>query len=283
MTANLIVNADDYGRTSDVSRGIREAHQHGIVTSTTVLINLPSSTADLFQATQEAPQLAIGLHLNLTLGFPILPAECIPSLVAQNGHFLGRDLLFQRIRSINPEDVYAEWRAQIEFMLSVYKRPDHLDSHHHVALLSPEIWEVCLRLAREFNCPVRPPIPGDLTSTELEAFLPPSSIEFAMESAVAQLGESGVPSPDLFLAGIFGEGATRARLNSRLRQPRAGISELMCHPGYSSEILAGSSGYSLQREHELQLLTEPELQESIHDAGWTLTSYGELWKPGPGA
>jgi len=281
MKSYLIVNADDYGRTGEVSRGIREAYQRGIVTSTTVLINLPNSESDLILARRETPQLAIGLHLNLTLGTPILPVERIPTLVADNGRFLDRDMLFQRIRSVSSQEVYEEWRAQIDRLVSVLRPPDHLDSHHHVALLSPDIWEACLRLAGEFNCPVRAPIPGDLEPAELEAFLPPSSIEFVRETAEIQLHESGVSSPDHFLAGFFGAGVTQARLHSLLRPARAGVTEMMCHPGYADESLARSSGYAQQRMHELSLLTDPTLKDSIYAAGWTLTSYSELWKPGP--
>lgn len=280
MTSSLIVNADDYGRTEQVSLGIREAHQRGIVTSTTVLINLPASESDLVLASRETPQLGIGLHLNLTLGTPILPSECIPSLVGVNGQFLGRPLLFQRIRDLDPEEVYAEWQAQIEHMASIYQLPDHLDSHHHVALLSSETWAACLRLAREFNCPVRSPIPADLGSEEIGTILPPSSVEFVGESAGVQLKESGIPAPDHFLASFFGAGASRLRLESLLGQIKPGVTELMCHPGYSNEELAQSSGYADERNYELSLLTDPSLKEFIHATGWTLTDFSKPWTPG---
>jgi predicted glycoside hydrolase/deacetylase ChbG (UPF0249 family) len=41
---NLIVNADDLGWTRGVNRGIDEAHQNGIVTSTSLLANAKRST-----------------------------------------------------------------------------------------------------------------------------------------------------------------------------------------------------------------------------------------------
>ena len=42
MCKKLIINADDYGRSPGVSRGILQAHREGIVTSTTVMINQPT-------------------------------------------------------------------------------------------------------------------------------------------------------------------------------------------------------------------------------------------------
>ena len=43
MPKRLIINSDDYGRTPDISRGIREAHLHGVVTSTTCMMNIPTT------------------------------------------------------------------------------------------------------------------------------------------------------------------------------------------------------------------------------------------------
>ena len=60
----LIVNADDFNLSPGVSRGILEAHARGIVTSTTMMINLPPDAATL--ACLRDSDLGVGLHLNLT-------------------------------------------------------------------------------------------------------------------------------------------------------------------------------------------------------------------------
>jgi predicted glycoside hydrolase/deacetylase ChbG (UPF0249 family) len=273
----LIINADDYGRTPGVSGGIREAHRRGIVSSTTVLINQPNAMDDLLRARDETPDLSTGLHLNLTLGNPILPGERIASLVTPSGQFLPRDRLFQNMHAIDPGHVYDEWHAQIELMTDQFQKPDHLDSHHHVALLNSEIWGKCLRLAKEFACPIRPPFPDDLGEAALGSFLPPESLEFAKEVAPAMLREYGVRSPDAFLAGFFAEGAAQSKLDQVLGHARPGVTELMCHPGYADLTLIGASGYAFEREHELQLLTSPGLEETLRAAGWTLTTYHALW------
>ena len=69
----LIINSDDYGRTPEVSRGIREAHLHGVVTSTTCMMNIPTTAADIQVALREAPLLGLGVHLVLTADRPIGP------------------------------------------------------------------------------------------------------------------------------------------------------------------------------------------------------------------
>src|SRR5207247_5222708 len=85
----LIVNADEFGLTEHVNYGIVEAHQHGAVTSTTMLANMWAfeHAAGLARA---HPTLAVGVHLNLTHGRPVLPPARVPTLVDQEGHFYRR-------------------------------------------------------------------------------------------------------------------------------------------------------------------------------------------------
>ena len=78
MTKRLIVNADDFGRTHQVSDGILSAHCDGIVTSTTVMMSMPGAARDLTRALAEAPKLGLGVHLVFTAGRPLLPPEWVP-------------------------------------------------------------------------------------------------------------------------------------------------------------------------------------------------------------
>src|SRR5271157_4057137 len=80
----LIVNADDFGLTEEVSIGIVDAHVHGIVTSATIMANGAAFDAAV-SISRHVPRLGIGVHLNLTSGEPVAPARNIPSLVDRNG------------------------------------------------------------------------------------------------------------------------------------------------------------------------------------------------------
>ena len=71
-TRRLIVNADDFGVTEGVSRGILRAHREGLVTSTTVLASLPAQP-ELDAVARDSAGLGLGLHFNLTLGRPVSP------------------------------------------------------------------------------------------------------------------------------------------------------------------------------------------------------------------
>src|SRR6266699_3551266 len=80
----LIVNADDFGLTCEVNRGILDAHRNGIVTSATLMANGEAFDAAVEMARQ-APHLSVAIHLNLTQGIPVSPANAIPTLVDKRG------------------------------------------------------------------------------------------------------------------------------------------------------------------------------------------------------
>src|SRR5262249_29615980 len=60
----LIVNADDFGQSAGVTRGILEAHDRGIVTSTSLMVRWPAA-AEAAAAAKSRPRLSVGLHVDL--------------------------------------------------------------------------------------------------------------------------------------------------------------------------------------------------------------------------
>src|SRR5438876_12055746 len=60
----LIVNADDFGRSPGVNRGIISAYEHGIVTSASLMARWPAA-AEAAQYARMRPNMSVGLHLDL--------------------------------------------------------------------------------------------------------------------------------------------------------------------------------------------------------------------------
>ena len=144
----LIVNADDYALTERVSRGILEAHLHGIVTSTSVLTVTPAFARSV-EMLRDVPTIGIGVHL-AAVGEdpPMLSAREIPTLVDKHGHlwpswksFLPRAAAGR----IDPDDVRREFAAQIEAVTSAGFTVDHLDTHQNLHLW-PLVREVVIDL-----------------------------------------------------------------------------------------------------------------------------------------
>ena len=262
----LIINSDDYGRSPEISRGIREAHLHGVVTSTTCMMNIPTTPGDIVQALQETPSLGMGVHLVLTMGTPLSTPEWIPSLVDENGHFFKNQQFFERRKSLNAEQAKREWREQIEaFIRAAGKKPTHLDSHHHSSYYTPDFFRQMLELAREYECAIRYPFTS--VPSELEDTYPQSRL----------LMEAYNPRrPDVFFANFYDESATREELLNILQLVGEGTSEIMCHPGYVDEDFAKESPYNFPRERELKILVDPSIKEEVRLQGITLVNFADL-------
>lgn len=268
----LIVNSDDYGRSSEVSRGIREAHTNGIVSSTTCMMNFPNIDADIPLALQETPDLGLGVHLVLTSGAPLLPPDQIPTLVAENGRFPGYVPFLDALEHLDAAQLQAEWRAQIDsFIRLAGRRPTHLDSHHHVAFWSETLFRTMLELATTYGCAVRQIAVqpgGGLTG------LPASLLDQAREFLPRLQAEFALPAPDHFFPNFYDEAATKENLLNIINAlPTDGISELMCHPGYADAGLIASTSYASQREAELAVLTDPDIMQTINDRRIELATF----------
>lgn len=77
----IIINADDFGYSECISKGIIESYKNGIVTSTTIMMNMPFAEESL-KLYKEEKGLLLGVHLNLTTGKPLLNKK--NSLVTEN-------------------------------------------------------------------------------------------------------------------------------------------------------------------------------------------------------
>lgn len=263
----LIINSDDYGRTPDISRGIREAHLHGVVTSTTCMMNISTTAADIRLALNETPALGLGVHLVLTMGKPILPAEAISSLTDENANFFKYRPLIEHLPGIDVHEVKAEWHAQVEaFVNAAGRKPTHLDSHHHSSYFSPELFRAMLELASEYECAIRFPFADEIWDEleETSKYVPDLMLRFNPRR------------PDCLIASWYDEGATRDNLRSLIESLGDGTCELMCHPGYVDDAFANESVYNYQRERELQALTDPSIKETIQVNGIELIRFAEL-------
>jgi chitin disaccharide deacetylase len=265
----LIINSDDYGRTPEISRGIREAHLNGVVTSTTCMMNIPTTADDIGIALKETPHLGMGVHLVLTMGKAISAPETVPSIVDENGSFFKYTPFLEHRSSLNMDEVKMEWRAQIEaYTQASGKKPTHLDSHHHSSYFSSALFRAMLELAKEYGCPIRYPL---LPAND-------DSLEFAetTKQAPGLLQEFNPRRPDVFFVDFYDETATKEELTAIIQKVPEGTSEIMCHPGHVDEAFAQESIYNFQRERELAVLTDPSIKGAIESQNIKLITFADL-------
>ena len=123
----LIVNADDFGASRGINRGIIEAHQRGVLTSTSLLVNAAASE-EAAELSRSAPGLSVGLHADV------------------------RDELKGTTDAHRLREALDAQAARFEELMS--RPPTHLDSHHNVHR-DPRALPYFLDLAREHGLSMR--------------------------------------------------------------------------------------------------------------------------------
>ncbi len=259
----LIVNADDFGFTRDVNAGIVEAHQHGILTATTLMAN-GEAFDHAVALSREDPTLDIGVHLVMVQGRSVLdPSREMPATVP--------DLIRALVRREIP--VYEEARAQVQRIVATGIRPSHIDTHKHTHLLPP-VLDAVSRVAREFGIEwVRRPFDFGIDSG---AKVMKRAVALGMRAMAPKFARTleGLKTTDHFtgfqVTGRLDSGSLAATLE---RLPE-GLTEFMCHPGrLGPELRAARTRLKESREIELSALTAPETRRVLERRGIQLTNY----------
>ena len=265
-----MVNADDFGFTPDVNRGIVDAHRRGILTATTLMAN-GAAFEDAVRLARENLSLDIGCHLVLVGERSLVSGKPYPLTVGQLLAALAR-------REIRP---YAELAAQVRRILDAGIRPTHLDTHKHTHL-APPVLDAVARLSVEFGIRwVRRPF--DFPLNALRGTVPrlkritSGALGLLRRRFHRVLARHGCRTTDHF-AGFQITGRFRtAELVELLACLPDGSTELMCHPGYCGEALRGArTRLKESREQELQALTAPETRAALERHGIELVDYAGL-------
>jgi predicted glycoside hydrolase/deacetylase ChbG (UPF0249 family) len=125
------VHADDFGETVDITEGICLAIEAGVVTSTSVMVNMPGTAEALRRAPHLARQASFGVHLNLCEGSPLTGGR---TLMDENGRLLRKRALAARALTgkLALAELEAEVAAQIAVLRDAGVRVSHLDGHKHL-------------------------------------------------------------------------------------------------------------------------------------------------------
>lgn len=242
----LIVNADDCNLTPGVTHAILDSHDHGILTSTTFMANLPIQKETLRQILKRK-NLGVGIHLNVTFGKPVSRPSRIKSLLTPDGFF--RKVQPQVSRPPEAGDLAAEYQAQIDhFTVAFGRNPTHLDTHHQV---HDDLFflKVLAQVAKKNGLPVR--------RSKSMRVVP------------------GLRTPDFFFGNLSPAGYwTPGPLETILKNLPPGVSEIMCHPGRHDRELEAVSSFRKGRQKEWRLFRSSRLRKFVLDSGIVLSHYG---------
>ncbi|MDA0747655.1 MAG: ChbG/HpnK family deacetylase [bacterium] len=275
----VVVNADDLGLHEDINRGIRKAHEEGIVTSTS-LVACGQAFEDGLETLRTCSDLDPGVHLTLIEEVPLCDSGRIPSLVGENGRFwlsyraFTKQVFRGRIRR---EDLYTELDAQVRRILDAGIEPSHIDSHQHVHMLSP-VWSVVMELAVKYQIPyIRVPAfqdPWARLRSPLECvFRGGLNVLSRFRRGQLKRVRAADCTAGLHLSGRLIE----EDLLVMADQLRTGVCEFVVHPGMTTPALAAQyASWNFDWSGELCALVSPSVQQRVKDSGAILTTYRKL-------
>ena len=286
----LIINADDFGLTAGVNRAIVEAHEHGIVTSATLMAN-GQAVEEAISLAQSRPRLGVGCHIVLVDGAPLLDKTRINSLVdpvrnADGPRFrggIGKFGALALLGRLAADEIEAEATAQIRKLQAAGIPVTHLDSHKHTHLF-PRVLRPLLRAAK--SCGVRAirnpfeRIQGSQLAASPSLWRRWTEVGI-LRSLARQFREAvqqaGISTPDGTLA-IVATGTLNQRLlRLMVENLPDGTWELVCHPGYNDvDLQAVRTRLRESREQELRLLTSPSTRDLLKANGVEAVSFREL-------
>jgi len=250
----IIINADDYGMTPAISKGIRKAFKEGILTSTTAM----ATGLDIENALKEyklsCKDMGLRVHLTVTSYDSMLASSRVASLISQETgkfHSLSDLLIKAEANEIDYDELYNEWKSQINYIGNICNDIDHLDSHHYACYINSEFMQVMIELACEFSLPVRYPVGPGINNND------------NLEKSLNTMYASGIKTTNHYFGQYTKSGGTLESLLDIYENLQEGYTEILTHCGFVDEMLRGLSSLTDSREVELLNLINPDMIEKF--------------------
>ena len=279
----LIINGDDFGYSDAVNRAIIQAHQYGVLTSASLMVN-EKAAAQAVALAKAQPSLAVGLHLVLVLGCAALPHAEIPLITNAQGRFTNSSFQAGIQYYFSPaarREVRREMRAQFERFAATGLPFSHVDGHTHLHQ-HPVVFAELIRLCEEFGVRRVRVVKGEMRlSLRLDRrHLPLKLVWGTVFNLLGnwcerQLRGRGFVKPQKVYGLLQSGDLNEDYLLGLIPRMTQTTTEIYAHP------LAFDADETAQRENpgggrELQALTSTKVREVIEQAGFSLTTYEGL-------
>jgi chitin disaccharide deacetylase len=273
-TRSLIVHADDAGMSHSVNVATIEAMEKGIVTSTSILVPCPWFVEFAAYA-RKHPERDYGIHLTLTSEFelyrwgPVAPRDQVPSLLDKDGYLWRDNEPVDSHVKLNEAEI--ELRAQIERARQFGVRLSHLDTHMGTLLSRPDLLELYVNLAIEYNLPIM--FTRQATDSRLQALYP--ALRGRGQQLIDALDSHHLPVlSSVLMLYQGGEHETRKRryLTAFEGLP-PGVNEVIIHCGIANDELNAITSSSTFRDSDRRLFMDPEVKAQLDRMGIGLTNW----------
>jgi hopanoid biosynthesis associated protein HpnK len=271
---HLIVTADDFGLAIPVNEAIEAAHRDGILKAASLMVGA-SEAADAVRRARALPNLAVGLHLTLVNGRPVLPAERVPDLVDAGGRLSAnlaragvRFFFHPRVR----RQLALEIRAQFEAFRSTGLALDHVNAHCHMHM-HPTVLGLVLAIGRDYGMTaIRIPV----EPSGLDRSLGATALRLWAGRLKARARLAGLRTNDAVI-GLADSGAmTEARVLELIQRIPPGISEMYFHPATRLTQALRAENPDYDYEGELGALVSPRVKAALGASGLAPIAYRDL-------
>jgi predicted glycoside hydrolase/deacetylase ChbG (UPF0249 family) len=250
----LIVNADDFGLSSSINRGIIEAIEKGAVNSVSLVAN-GKAVDEAVAYLRKNKEIRAGIHLTLIEEKPVCDPATIPSLV-EDSNFVAnyKEFVLRYLKKmIDPAEVRRELGAQVEKLKDSSIIITHCDSHQHVHLL-PQISKIVVQICREYGIG-RIRIVNEFPSLASPLRIIPLIAMRLMSDRIRKIAcPVGVWSADRFYGFNTSMHVTQAIIDKARKSAQKLNVELMCHPGYNDGADPSYSHWNMDWDRERETL-----------------------------
>ena len=153
MANKVIFNADDFGISKGVNAAIKKAYNEGILNAASLMV-AQKYAKEAAQLSKSMKDLDLGLHVNLTNEYPVLPANKIPLLTGKDGKFKNGFVKLLILSIFKSKELRREVKAEIEAQILKAEKMglklSHIDSHRHVHMI-PLLFKVMLELKEKYH------------------------------------------------------------------------------------------------------------------------------------
>lgn len=275
----LIVAADDFGLTKSVNEGIVRSLEEGIVTSVNFL---PSGEAfdDALRLARDIGLDEAGAHLALTETRCVSSPSGVRSLTDAAGNFhKGHARFILRFISggISLDEVYLEWRAQLDKAIATGIRVTNLSTHEHIHMI-PALLGVLLKLAKErgISAVRYPHADRSYRRAGFRTLYKRAVLSYFEGRTGRMIGASGKISPGHFLGFLDSGAITEKVLLNIIDNLNEGTTELVCHPGFIGPEVVEKYTFHKNCEEELFALTSRRVKKRADEKHIGLISYAEF-------
>ena len=247
----LITRGDDAGSCHSANSAILQACDSGTLRNVSLMVPGPAfeSAAKLFA---DRSDVCLGLHVTLNSEWdavkwgPVLPAQQVPSLVDENGHFWPTPTTLHE-RGLDPDEAMAEIEAQLRHARAAGLNLSYIDEHMGVSWVGGLRERIRALAERE----------GLIDAFKFE----------------------GLPSVQNAHAGLL------ERWQAQLQDAQPGAYVIVTHPGRDEDDMRQMSMHSQgwqpgsvaqERDAERQALCDPKFVQVCRNSDVQLARYSEV-------